>query len=111
MDYASAKGTHESVNRFLGFKDDLYREMLVGATVNYLEANSGNARLVMLKELFERDAEGNYSETPKEIVSEVQNIYIAVVILATGVITSATLMIMRNLQRIMPKKRSCMKYL
>ncbi|WPX99218.1 Ti-type conjugative transfer relaxase TraA [Candidatus Megaera polyxenophila] len=75
MDYATAKATDESVHRFLGFKDDLYREMLAGATVNYLEANSGNPRLIKLKKLFERDAEGNYLATPKEIVMEIQNIY------------------------------------
>ncbi|NDB85388.1 MAG: hypothetical protein EB127_22200, partial [Alphaproteobacteria bacterium] len=75
MDYATAKATNESVHRFLGMKDGLYREMLAAATVNYLEENRGNMRLVRLKELFERDAEGNYLATPKEIVREVQNIY------------------------------------
>lgn len=75
MDYATAKATNESVHRFLGMKDDLYREMLAGATVNYLEANSGNTRAVELKKLFERDAEGNYLSTPKEMLEEVQNIY------------------------------------
>ena len=75
MDYATAKATDESVHRFLGFKDDLYREMLAAATVNYLEANSGNTRLIRLKELFERDAEGNYLAAPKEIAAGVQNIY------------------------------------
>jgi len=75
MDYATAKATDKSVHRFLGFKDDLYRAMLAAATANYLETNSGNARLVRLKELFERDAEGNYLATPKEIAAGVQNIY------------------------------------
>ena len=75
MDYATAKATDESVHRFLGFKDDLYREMLAGATVNYLEANSGSTRAMELKKLFERDAEGNYLSTPKEMLEEVQNIY------------------------------------
>ena len=75
MDYATAKATDESVHRFLGFKDDLYREMLAGATVNYLEANSGSTRAMELEKLFERDAEGNYLATPKEIVMEIQNIY------------------------------------
>ncbi|MFM8490594.1 MAG: DUF6371 domain-containing protein, partial [Candidatus Methylopumilus sp.] len=75
MDYATVKGTDESVHRFLGMKDGLYREMLAGATVNYLEANSGSTRLIRLKKLFERDYEGNYLATPKEIVMEIQNIY------------------------------------
>ena len=65
MDYATAKGTDESVHRFLGMKDDLYREMLAGATVNYLEANSGNTWLIRLKKLFERDSEGNYLATQR----------------------------------------------
>ena len=72
---STAKATNESFHRFLGMKDGLYREMLAAATVNYLEENRGNMRLVRLKELFERDAEGNYLATPKEIVREVQNIY------------------------------------
>jgi hypothetical protein len=74
MDYATAKATDESVHRFLGMKDDLYREMLASSCVNYLEANSGNTRGVGFKKLFERDAEGNYLATPKEIVMEIQNI-------------------------------------
>ena len=75
MDYATAKATNESVHRFLGMKDDLYKEMLAGATVNYLEASSGSTRAMELEKLFERDAEGNYLATPKEMLEEVQNIY------------------------------------
>jgi hypothetical protein len=75
MDYSTAKGTDEPVHQFLGFKDGLYREMLASSTLNYLEVNAGSEQTSRIKQLFERDKDGNYPAKPKEIVTEVQNIY------------------------------------
>jgi hypothetical protein len=75
MDYATAKGTDEPVHQFLGFKDGLYREMLASSTLNYPEVNASSEQASRIKQLFERDKDGNYLVKPKEIVTEVQNIY------------------------------------